>query len=68
MDKAVRLVGGATFEGEFSGVTNLRRQGRGPVSVASTHVVAGKDVHDEKARTKRRLDGCAAMGPRIVAR
>jgi len=59
----------ATFEGEFSGVTNsYAGKGVGPVSVVRTHVVASKDVRDEKARTKRRLDGCAAHGTRIVAR
>jgi len=29
---------------------------------------ASKDVHNEKPRTKRHLDGCAAMEPEFVAR
>jgi hypothetical protein len=62
VEKVVRLVGGHDLRRRvFRCHQLLRRQGRGPVSVVSTHVVAGKDVHDEKARTKRRLDGCAVM-------
>ena len=30
--------------------------------------IASKDVHNENPRTKRHLDGCAAMEPEFVAR